>query len=500
MKQKYCLLVWAATLVLLALLLQPLTAVLAQNAAVVHIVYFYSEDFTDCKAVEEEVLRPLSDRFAEQLVIRRAAVGVPSNDELLIRAEERFAVSSEERKLPTLIIGDQILIGEESVRQQLMTLVEEGLAHGGVDWPDLPGLNDVVFPGMTTSSDASAGVCIADSVDNCGAAEPTSAAPLYHTGPTQDVVVRAVYFYSPSCPNCHKVATEVLPSLREQHGAQLQILELDTSQSQGYDLFEAAVAKFNPDLVGVPTLVIGDNILVGSVEIPNRLPDLIRQHLASGGIGWPDLPGIEDAAVVFDQEPSALESLRTRFARDLAGNSLSVVVLIGLVAAFVAVVRSRDWQPRLAKRFAPWGSIVVIAVGLVAAIYLTYVETTHTQAVCGPVGDCNAVQQSEFALLFGFLPVAVWGLMGYVLILAAYVYGTWIKGPLAEVAPAVVFVLSLFGLVFSTYLTFLEPFVIGATCAWCLTSAVCMLLITLLSAGPGWPALKQVLKSIGVTQ
>jgi uncharacterized membrane protein len=26
----------------------------------------------------------------------------------------------------------------------------------------------------------------------------------------------------------------------------------------------------------------------------------------------------------------------------------------------------------------------------------------------------------------------------------------------------------------SVYLTFLEPFVIGATCAWCLTSAVLM--------------------------
>ncbi|MBS3753330.1 MAG: hypothetical protein KGY46_08075 [Anaerolineales bacterium] len=27
-----------------------------------------------------------------------------------------------------------------------------------------------------------------------------------------------------------------------------------------------------------------------------------------------------------------------------------------------------------------------------------------------------------------------------------------------------------FGTFFSMYLTFLEPFVIGATCAWCLTS------------------------------
>jgi len=34
-----------------------------------------------------------------------------------------------------------------------------------------------------------------------------------------------------------------------------------------------------------------------------------------------------------------------------------------------------------------------------------------------------------------------------------------------------------FGTLFSIYLTFLEPFVIGATCAWCLSSAIIMTLL-----------------------
>jgi len=37
------------------------------------------------------------------------------------------------------------------------------------------------------------------------------------------------------------------------------------------------------------------------------------------------------------------------------------------------------------------------------------------------------------------------------------------------------------GVLFSIYLTFLEPFVIGATCAWCLSSAVIMTLLLLLT-------------------
>ncbi|MFN2114044.1 MAG: vitamin K epoxide reductase family protein, partial [Anaerolineales bacterium] len=42
-------------------------------------------------------------------------------------------------------------------------------------------------------------------------------------------------------------------------------------------------------------------------------------------------------------------------------------------------------------------------------------------------------------------------------------------------------ILTLFGILFSIYLTFLEPFVIGASCMWCLTSAVIMTSLFLLA-------------------
>ncbi len=37
--------------------------------------------------------------------------------------------------------------------------------------------------------------------------------------------------------------------------------------------------------------------------------------------------------------------------------------------------------------------------------------------------------------------------------------------------------MGIFGVLFSAYLTYLEAFVIGATCMWCITSAVLMILI-----------------------
>ena len=42
-----------------------------------------------------------------------------------------------------------------------------------------------------------------------------------------DAVVRAVLFFSPTCPHCHTVMTEDLPPLAALYGEQLQILGHD---------------------------------------------------------------------------------------------------------------------------------------------------------------------------------------------------------------------------------------------------------------------------------
>jgi uncharacterized membrane protein len=52
--------------------------------------------------------------------------------------------------------------------------------------------------------------------------------------------------------------------------------------------------------------------------------------------------------------------------------------------------------------------------------------------------------------------------------------------------------MSLFGVIFSIYLTFLEPFVIGATCAWCLSSAVIITVLLWLAVRPGRLALARL--------
>ncbi|MBM3145289.1 MAG: vitamin K epoxide reductase family protein [Chloroflexi bacterium] len=176
-------------------------------------------------------------------------------------------------------------------------------------------------------------------------------------------------------------------------------------------------------------------------------------------------------------EDSERQSMTEKFKRDPAGNTASVVVLAAMILSLGGVwmhlkhpVISLDERGR-------WIIPALCVVGLIVAGYLSYVEANQIEAVCGPVGDCNTVQQSPYARLFGVLPIGVLGLVGYVAILTAWVIQFYGPDRWQESASLIVWGLALIGTLFSIYLTFLEPFVIGATCAWCLTSAIIITLI-----------------------
>ncbi|HEY80579.1 MAG TPA: vitamin K epoxide reductase family protein [Anaerolineae bacterium] len=315
-------------------------------------------------------------------------------------------------------------------------------------------------------------------------------------------VVRAVLFYSPTCPHCHTVIQEDLPPLVQKYGDQLQILLIDVSTEGGRELYLSAAQAIPipEDKRGVPALVVGDTLLVGGVEIPARFPDIIEQGLASGGIDWPAIPGLdrvlksletqheEKAAPEATPETAAEEaslnqvdvkavsemSIGERLALDPVGSAIAIVTLV-IMAAMLAWALVYWARSGLSLTPGPgwinWAIPILSVIGAGVAFYLGFVEATGAQAVCGPVGDCNAVQQSEYAVLFGILPVGVAGFVGYFVILALWAwqrFGPEEKvGRTAWMLPFVIY----FGTLFSAYLTFLEPFVIGAICMWCMTSA-----------------------------
>jgi len=309
----------------------------------------------------------------------------------------------------------------------------------------------------------------------------------------QEAVVRAVLFYSPTCPHCEQVIQDVIPPLVDQYGTRLQIFGINTYSESGSQLFQSAVQSYEipREQQGVPLMIIDDHVLVGSNQIPQQLPGIIQEGMEDGGLDWPDIPGLteEMERVDLEADPTTQQdaesslnidqdrTLRETFAADPAGNTLSVIILAGMVITLVSSGIQLTQATPTTPRSTYWIVPVLSLIGLGVALYLSYVEVTHTEAVCGPVGKCNTVQQSPYATLFGFLPVGVLGTVGYVFILVLWL--------LKEAGPASwtrfihfgLWAASLFGILFSIYLTFLEPFVIGASCLWCLTSAVIMTIL-----------------------
>jgi glutaredoxin len=110
----------------------------------------------------------------------------------------------------------------------------------------------------------------------------------------QKPVVRAVLFYASTCPHCQFVLQNTLPPLQQKYDIQLQIDLREVVVPENYELWLSAVETFQIpyEAAGVPMLFIGDNVLIGSEEIPERLPSLVEKYLAAGGVEMPKIPGL----------------------------------------------------------------------------------------------------------------------------------------------------------------------------------------------------------------
>jgi uncharacterized membrane protein len=309
-------------------------------------------------------------------------------------------------------------------------------------------------------------------------------------------VVHAVMFWMAGCPHCEDVIANVLPPLHEKYGAQFDLFMIEVKGSQNVDMLYniAASYKIPKEQTGVPFLILGDQVLVGSDQVRERLPVLIDDYLTQGGLDFPTNPILADllptpspASPATSNLPAAtqvVDSAPGESAPRNNGFTLAAVVMVGMIAAILYALISLLTGKLFFRAvwIAQRAAIPLVAlIGLGVAAYLTYVETQSVEAFCGTVGDCNAVQSSSYARVWGILPVGVLGAVGYIAILAAWWIARKNWGWLSTYAPVALFGMALFGTIFSVYLTYLEIFVIKAVCIWCISSAIIITLLLLFS-------------------
>lgn len=119
-------------------------------------------------------------------------------------------------------------------------------------------------------------------------------------------------------------------------------------------------------------------------------------------------------------------------------------------------------------------------VGMLTSGYLAYVKVFDTPIYCTPgLGDCATVNSSRWSTLWG-IPIAIFGTLSYLAILLLVFFGERLK-LIKQYQVLFIFGISLFGFLYSLYLTYLEIFVIHAFCQWCILSGLCMTIILVAS-------------------
>ena len=111
-------------------------------------------------------------------------------------------------------------------------------------------------------------------------------------------------------------------------------------------------------------------------------------------------------------------------------------------------------------------------VGLFVAVYLWLHAIGIGGAIkCGASGGCEVVQTSRWAVFLG-QPVALYGVIGYVVILIVALAGSRPAALARRGWNVLLLGLATIGVLFTAYLTYLELFVIHAICRWCVGSAL----------------------------
>ena len=118
--------------------------------------------------------------------------------------------------------------------------------------------------------------------------------------------------------------------------------------------------------------------------------------------------------------------------------------------------------------------------GIFVSLYLTLYKLGVIGELSCSIGSCETVNTSRWSRFLG-LPVAAWGLLFYLDVFAIAVVATLPRFEDQRVLSIVLIAEAAVGVLFSAWLTYLELFVIHAICIWCVTSAVIVTLILIVS-------------------
>ncbi|MDD1680283.1 MAG: hypothetical protein LUQ35_01600, partial [Methanoregula sp.] len=210
----------------------------------IHATYFYGNGCSHCEAIKP-LLADLEARYPE-LRIDMLEINDNKTNRDTFLAMPIPQGSGTERSIPAIFIGGEALIGETEVKDHFEEKILAGKARiaSGTPAP----LSSSVVPAAGNQS------------------------------------IPAVYFYSDSCSHCEKVKPVIANISARYPDLRLSQLEINHN-ADNRQLFNDISSRYGIANPGVPTVFIGNGVLIGESEITNRFEPAIlaeRQRIASG--------------------------------------------------------------------------------------------------------------------------------------------------------------------------------------------------------------------------
>jgi len=124
-------------------------------------------------------------------------------------------------------------------------------------------------------------------------------------------------------------------------------------------------------------------------------------------------------------------------------------------------------------------SIALVVLGLAVSIYMTIYKVLNADAMCLGSDDCSTVNASRYSEVNG-IPVAVFGILGYMSILGVHFFENRNRF-FKQNSALMIFGMALTGFIFTVWLVYVEVAILKAFCPFCVTSQTAMTIIFMIA-------------------
>lgn len=123
---------------------------------------------------------------------------------------------------------------------------------------------------------------------------------------------------------------------------------------------------------------------------------------------------------------------------------------------------------------------LISLIGVFVSLYLTLYKLGYIGTLACGTGGCETVQLSRWGDFLG-LPVATWGVGYYLVVFVLSLTASQERFESSRGLSLALLLVTMWGVLFTGWLTYLELFRIRAICRWCVGSATMVLLLFVLA-------------------